>query len=87
MLISIRNKEDQKSLSKKTRDIITSIAEDSFARMIAFIPDDDLIVSYRPEKAKIYSFIKCISGTKNNYDFDLFACLWKSTVIVGSARG
>lgn len=26
--------------------------EDSFARMIAFIPDDDLIVSYRPEKAK-----------------------------------
>lgn len=52
MLISIRNKEDQKSLSKKTRDIITSIAEDSFARMIAFIPDDDLIVSYRPEKAK-----------------------------------
>lgn len=46
------DKEDQKSLSKKTRDIITSIAEDSFARMIAFIPDDDLIVSYRPEKAK-----------------------------------
>jgi len=52
MLISIRNKEDQKSLNKKTRDIITSIAEDSFARMIAFIPDDDLSVSYRPEKAK-----------------------------------
>lgn len=52
MLISIRNKDNQKSLSKKTRDIITGIAEDSFARMIAFIPDDDLIVSYRPEKAK-----------------------------------
>lgn len=52
MIISIRNREEQKSLSKKTRDIITSIAEDSFARMIAFIPDDDLIVSYRPEKAK-----------------------------------
>ena len=26
--------------------------KDSFARMIAFIPDDDLSVSYRPEKAK-----------------------------------
>ena len=42
LLIAIRNKEDQKSLSKKTRDIITGIAEDSFARMIAFLPDDDL---------------------------------------------
>lgn len=52
LLIDIRNKEDQKSLSKKTRDIITDIAEDSFARMLAFLPDDDLIVSYRPEKAK-----------------------------------
>ena len=51
LLIDIRNKEDQKSLSKKTRDIITDIAEDSFARMLAFLPDDDLIVSYRPEKA------------------------------------
>ena len=55
MLISIRNKEDQKSLSKKTRDIITSIAEDSFARMIAFIPDDDLIVSYRYEHFLYFS--------------------------------
>lgn len=51
LLIDIRNKEDQKSLSKKTRDIITGIPEESFARMIAFLPDDDLNVSYRPEKA------------------------------------
>lgn len=87
MLISIRNKEDQKSLSKKTRDIITSIAEDSFARMIAFIPDDDLIVSYRPEKAKNLFLYQMHQRDKNNYDFDIFACLWKSTVIVGSARG
>jgi hypothetical protein len=52
LLKDIRDNKDKNSLSKKTRDIIMDMTEDSFARMVAFLPDDDLVVSYRPEKSK-----------------------------------
>lgn len=52
LLIDIRDNKDQESLSKKTRNIIINMTVDMFARMITFLPEDDLIVSYKPEKAK-----------------------------------
>lgn len=50
----IRSKEDVSSYSKRMRDAIIEMQPESYARMIAFIADDDLTVSYRPEKSKKY---------------------------------
>lgn len=50
----IRSKEDVSSYSKRMRDAIIEMQPESYARMIAFIADDDLAVSYRPEKSKKY---------------------------------
>jgi ABC-type cobalamin/Fe3+-siderophores transport system ATPase subunit len=52
LLKNIRNKEAINLLSKKTKDVITDMTDDTFTRMITFLPDDDLNVSYRPEKSK-----------------------------------
>lgn len=52
LLVNIRTKQDQTSLSKYTRDAVCGLPEDSYARLLAYIPDDDLVVSYKPEKAK-----------------------------------
>ena len=52
LIVNIRTKQDQTSLSKYTRDAVCGLPEDSYARLLAYIPDDDLVVSYKPEKAK-----------------------------------
>lgn len=47
----IRSKIDVKLYSAKTRSIITEMQPEAFARLIAFLPEDDLKVSYKPEKS------------------------------------
>ena len=50
----IRDGEDTSSYNLRTRKAIIELQPESFARMIYFIPEDDLRVSYRPENSKNY---------------------------------
>lgn len=50
----IREENDKKSYSSRMRTAIVEIQPESFARMISFLPEDDLKVSYKPENAKNY---------------------------------
>jgi len=54
LMWDIREKKDEKNFSGRTRTAIIDMTPESFARMISFIPEDDLKVSYKPEKAKKY---------------------------------
>jgi len=51
---NIRNKNNTTDYAARTRAAITEMTPEAFARMISFIPDDDLVVSYKPEKSKKY---------------------------------
>lgn len=50
----IREGVDKKSCQGRMRTAIIETPPESFARMITFIPEDDLQVSYKPENAKSY---------------------------------
>lgn len=50
----IREGRDKKSYSGRMRSAVNDMAPESFARMISFLPEDDLKVSYKPENAKKY---------------------------------
>ena len=50
----IRDKVDTKSYHAIMRNAIIALQPESFARMISFIPEDDLRVSYRSENSKRY---------------------------------
>lgn len=50
----IRCGRNTKSYSKFTRNSIVEMQPESFARMISYIAEDDLKVSYKPEKSKKY---------------------------------
>lgn len=45
----IREGNDKKSYSAKFRNIICDLTPETYARMISFLPEDDLKVSYKPE--------------------------------------
>lgn len=47
----IRKENDKKSFSKYTRTSILEMQPEAFARMISFLPEDDLMVTYRPENS------------------------------------
>lgn len=51
---NIRNKNNTTDYAARTRAAITEMTPETFARMIYFIPEDDLVVSYKPEKSKKY---------------------------------
>lgn len=51
---NIRNKNNTTDYAARTRAAITEMTPEAFARMIYFIPEDDLVVSYKPEKSKKY---------------------------------
>lgn len=51
---NIRNKNNTTDYAARTRAAITEMTPEAFARMIYFIPKDDLVVSYKPEKSKKY---------------------------------
>lgn len=51
---NIRNKNNTTDYAARTRAAITEMTPEAFARMISFIPEDDLVVSYKPEKSKKY---------------------------------
>lgn len=51
---NIRERKDKKSYSGRMRTAILEMTPEAFARMISFIPEDDLKVSYKPEKSKKY---------------------------------
>ncbi len=48
----IHEGKDKKSCSAKTRSVIAEMTPESFARLISFLPEDDLKVSYKPNKGK-----------------------------------
>lgn len=48
-IIDIREGNDKKSYSAKFRSVICDLTPETYARMISFLPEDDLKVSYRPE--------------------------------------
>lgn len=48
----IRDGIDVKSYSAKTRIAISDMTPELFARLISFLPEDDLTVSYKPENSK-----------------------------------
>jgi hypothetical protein len=48
-IIDIREGNDKKSYSAKFRNIICDLTPETYARMISFLPEDDLKVSYKPE--------------------------------------
>ncbi|MDE5777171.1 MAG: AAA family ATPase, partial [Lachnospiraceae bacterium] len=50
----VREEKDKKSCSRYTCNAILEMQPESFARMISFLPEDDLKVSYRPENSKRY---------------------------------
>lgn len=50
----IRDEVDTKSYHARMRNAIIELQPESFARLIYFIPEDDLKVSYRPVNAKKY---------------------------------
>lgn len=50
----IRGGSDKTSYSGRVRTAIVEAQPESFARMISFIPDDDLRVSYKPENSNKY---------------------------------
>ena len=50
----IRDGVDTKSYHARMRNAILELQPESFARMVYFIPEDDLRVSYRPENSKKY---------------------------------
>lgn len=52
LMKDIRSGIDTKSCTAKTRTAIIDMTPESFARLISFLPEDDLQVSYRPENAK-----------------------------------
>lgn len=45
---------DASALNARTRRAITDTQPEAFARMISFLPGDDLKVSYKPENSKTY---------------------------------
>lgn len=51
---NIKNKNNTTDYAARTRAAITEMTPEAFARMIYFIPEDDLVVSYKPEKSKKY---------------------------------
>lgn len=51
---NIRKEDDKKSYSGRTRTAILEMQPESFARMISFLPEDDLKVSYKPENSSKY---------------------------------
>lgn len=53
-ILDIREGKDNKSYSSRMRTAIVEIQPESFARMISFLPEDDLKVSYKPENAIKY---------------------------------
>ena len=50
----IREGIDKSSYSARMRNAIIDAQPESFARMITFVPEDDLRVSYKPENSKKY---------------------------------
>ena len=54
LMWDIREKKDETSYSKLMRTTIIDMQQESFARMISFVAEDNLEVSYKPEKAKKY---------------------------------
>ncbi|BDF03346.1 TrlF family AAA-like ATPase [[Clostridium] hylemonae] len=54
LMWDIREKRDETSYSKLMRTTIIDMQQESFARMISFVAEDNLEVSYKPEKAKKY---------------------------------
>lgn len=54
LMWDIREGVDKKSCQGRMRTAIIETPPESFARMITFIPEDDLQVSYKPENAKSY---------------------------------
>lgn len=50
----IRKENDKKTFSARMRSAIIDTPPESFARMISFLPDDDLNVSYKPKNARKY---------------------------------
>ncbi len=54
LMWDIREEDDKKSCSGRMRTAICDMTPESFARIISFLPEDDLKVSYRPENAKKY---------------------------------
>lgn len=51
---NIRKEKDKNSCSWRTRTAILEMQPESFARMISFLPEDDLKVSYKPENSSKY---------------------------------
>lgn len=58
LMWDIREGVDKKSCQGRMRTAIIETPPESFARMITFIPEDDLQVSYKPENAKSYIPLK-----------------------------
>lgn len=59
---NIRNKNNTTDYAARTRAAITEMTPEAFARMIYFIPEDDLVVSYKPEKSKKYILLSNASA-------------------------
>ena len=58
----IRDEVDTKSYHARMRNAIIELQPESFARMIYFIPEDDLRVSYRPERSTKYIPLSNVSA-------------------------
>jgi hypothetical protein len=54
IVLNIREERDKTNFSSYLRKAIVDVQPESFARMISFIPEDDLRVSYKPENSKNY---------------------------------
>lgn len=54
LMLETKEKQDTNSLAARTRNAIIDTQPEAFARMISFLPDDDLKVSYRPENSRKY---------------------------------
>lgn len=79
----IRNKTDTSSYSKKIRDMIIDMPMESFARMISFVADDDVVVSYKPEKAKSYiSLSNASAGQKTTAILTFLLAFGKNPLIL-----
>lgn len=54
LINEIRKENDKKSFSARMRTAIIDTPPESFARLISFLPEDDLNVSYKPKNSKNY---------------------------------
>lgn len=54
LMFEMKEKQDTSSLASRTRTAIIDTQPEAFARMISFLPGDELRVSYRPENSKKY---------------------------------